>query len=439
MPVHVNKMTISENKVYGIVDINNCFVSCERVFNPRLINKACIVLSNNDGCVVARSQEAKALGIKMGVPVFKIKDLILKNDVQVLSSNYELYGEMSRRFHKLLEGFVDPLSKEIYSIDEAFLDLTDYQSLYDPYQYSQLIKKRINDWLNLPVCIGLGRSKTEAKLANYIAKNNPHFNGVCDLILMDLCSKEQLYNEIDVTEVWGVGHQISKKLKSLNINTVFDLACADEFFIKRQFSIVLQRTVLELRGISCLNIEHTPPPKKQIVSSRTFGNAVTTIDELKRAVVFYLQDAFKRLRSDLLLCGHLTVFANSSPFDTNTAYYSKSQAYTFPTPTDNLLEMSKAAAKLIEEIYAPDVKFKKCGVMLSFLEPKATFNYDLLTDPVALKRNENLMASIEDIHKKFGKNQLALGASQLNTGNWQMSRSNLSINPFSIKSLLRVN
>ena len=432
-------MSKNRDKVFAIVDIDNCYISCERVFNPKLIGKVCIVTSNNDGCVVARSPEAKSIGIKMGVPIFKIRDLIAKYDIQVLSSNYELYGEMSRRFHKILQGFVSPSQLENYSIDEAFLDLTSYQLLFDLHQYSHEIRNRIYSWLGLQVCVGLGGSKTESKLATHLAKKHAFFKGVCDLTTMDLCSKEQLFSDIDVGEVWGVGSRISQRLKALNIVSVLDLVCADDQFIKKHFSIVLQRTVLELRGISCLEIEHTPPPKQQIISSRSFAKAVTSKEELKEAMLYYVQDAFKRLRNDKSLCGGISVFANSNYFDTKYPYYSKSSSYVFPTATDNLLELSKAAIKLIDDIYQPDVNFKKCGVFFIFLEPKITHNYDLLTDPELLKRNECLMNSIEEIHSKFGKKNLALGASQINQGNWQMSRSNLSINPFSIKSLLHIN
>ncbi|XP_028166579.1 uncharacterized protein LOC114357255 [Ostrinia furnacalis] len=200
----------------------------------------------------------------------------------------------------------------------------------------------------------------------------------------------------------------------MNINTVLDLACADDQIIKKYFSIVLQRTVLELRGISCLELESVPPPKQQIISSRSFPKHVTSRDELNDALLYHLQDAFKRLRDDKSLCGCITTFANSNYFDKNTSYYSKSSSYVFPTPTDNLLELSKAAARLTDSIYQSGVNFKKCGVGLTFLESKTTHNYDLLTDPEDIKRNESLMSSIEEVHSKFGKKTLALGASQMN-------------------------
>ena len=229
---------------------------------------------NNDGCAVARSNEAKALGIKMGVPLFQIKDIVQKHNVQVLSSNYALYAEMSRRFHKILGQYVTESEQEIYSIDECFLDLSAYYKNYDLTKYGQDMRQKILKWIGLPVCVGIGKSKTEAKIANHIAKKNPSFNGVCDLVNMDLCNKEYYLAQIEVSEVWGVGRKHSKKLQTMNINTVLDLASADPREMQKRFSIVMARTVAELQGISCIEIEHTPPCKKQIVASRSFGSRV---------------------------------------------------------------------------------------------------------------------------------------------------------------------
>ncbi|MFJ0375665.1 Y-family DNA polymerase, partial [Acinetobacter baumannii] len=250
-----------KSKVYALVDINNCYVSCERIFKPSLNNKPVIVLSNNDGCAVARSQEAKDLGIKMGVPLFQIKDIVEKHQVQVLSSNYALYAEMSRRFMKVLSDFVAPQEQEIYSIDECFLDLTAHFGNYDLTDYAQQIRQRVFSWLGLPVCIGIGRSKTEAKLANHIAKKNAHFNGVCNLVSMDPCSTENLYQAIDVSEVWGIGRKHTKKLNSMAIHSVMDFVLTSPLMIRDQFSVVMHRTLLELHGIACIELEHTPPAK----------------------------------------------------------------------------------------------------------------------------------------------------------------------------------
>ncbi|MDN8518260.1 Y-family DNA polymerase, partial [Acinetobacter baumannii] len=273
-----------ENKVFALVDVNNCYVSCERVFNPELIDKPVIVLSNNDGCAVARSNEAKKLGIKMGVPLFQIKDIVQQNNVIVLSSNYTLYAEMSRRFHKVLGTYVTESEQEIYSIDECFLDLTDYYENFNLSSYAQDMRITILKWIGLPCCVGIGSSKTEAKIANHIAKKYPAFNSVCNLVDMDLCNKEAFFSEIDVTEVWGVGRKHSKKLQGMGINSVFDLACTDPREMKKNFTIVMARTVAELQGISCIEIEDTPSSKKQIIKSCSFGAKVTELNDLKEAI-----------------------------------------------------------------------------------------------------------------------------------------------------------
>ncbi|MFM7811285.1 MAG: DUF4113 domain-containing protein [Acinetobacter junii] len=428
-----------ENKVFALVDVNNCYVSCERMFNPSLSDKPVIVLSNNDGCAVARSNEAKALGIKMGVPLFQIKDIVQKHNVQVLSSNYALYAEMSRRFHKILGQYVTESEQEIYSIDECFLDLTAYYKHYDLTKYGQDMRQKILKWIGLPVCVGIGKSKTEAKIANHIAKKNPSFNGVCDLVNMDLCNKEDYLAQIEVSEVWGVGRKHSKKLQTMNINTVLDLASADPREMQKLFSIVMARTVAELQGISCIEIEHTPPSKKQIVASRSFGSRVTELTDLKEAISMYAQDACTRLRSEGLLCGTIIAFVQSNPFDPNVPFYNKSVSYTFPEPTDFAPELAKAATLMLNHIYKAGIKYKKCGVVLTCLEPKSGHTYDLLTDFDEIEKKERLMKAMECVHQKFGKKKIGIGPCFVPNRNWSMSREKLSKNPFRWDDLLIIN
>ncbi|NAS03956.1 Y-family DNA polymerase [Acinetobacter haemolyticus] len=427
-----------ENKVFALVDVNNCYVSCERMFNPNLIDKPVIVLSNNDGCAVARSNEAKALGIKMGVPLFQIKDIVQKHNVQVLSSNYALYAEMSRRFHKILGQYVTESEQEIYSIDECFLDLSAYYKNYDLTKYGQDMRQKILKWIGLPVCVGIGKSKTEAKIANHIAKKNPSFNGVCDLVNMDLCNKEYYLAQIEVSEVWGVGRKHSKKLQTMNINTVLDLASADPREMQKRFSIVMARTVAELQGISCIEIEHTPPSKKQIVASRSFGSRVTELTDLKEAISMYAQDACSRLRSEDLLCGTIIAFVQSNPFDPNVPFYNQSVSYTFPEPTDFAPELAKAATLMLNHIYKAGIKYKKCGVVLTCLEPKNGHTYDLLTDFEEIEKKERLMKAMECVHQKFGKKKIGIGPCFVPNRNWTMSRDKLSKNPFKWDELLTI-
>ncbi|WP_336938955.1 Y-family DNA polymerase [Acinetobacter modestus] len=427
-----------ENKVFALVDVNNCYVSCERMFNPSLRDKPVIVLSNNDGCAVARSNEAKALGIKMGVPLFQIKEIVQKNNVQVLSSNYALYAEMSRRFHKILGQYVTEAEQEIYSIDECFLDLTAYYKNYDLTEYGQDMRQKILKWIGLPCCVGIGRSKTEAKIANHIAKKNPSFDGVCDLVNMDLCNKEDYLRQIDVSEVWGVGRKISKKLQTMGVNTVLDLASSDPREIQKRFSIVMARTVAELQGISCIEVEHTPPSKKQIVASRSFGNRVTELTDLKEAISMYAQDACNRLRSEDLICGTIIAFVQSNPFDPNVPFYNKAVSYTFPEPTDFAPELAKAATLMLNHIYKEGIRYKKCGVLLTCLEPKSGHTYDLLTDFDEIEKKERLMKAMECVHQKFGKKKIGIGPCFVPGRNWSMSRDKLSKNPFRWDELLLI-
>ncbi|MBP2605510.1 Y-family DNA polymerase [Acinetobacter calcoaceticus] len=427
-----------ENKVFALVDVNNCYVSCERVFNPSLIDKPVIVLSNNDGCAVARSNEAKKLGIKMGVPLFQIKDVVQQNNVIVLSSNYTLYAEMSRRFHKVLGTYVTESEQEIYSIDECFLDLTDYYENFNLSSYAQDMRITILKWIGLPCCVGIGSSKTEAKIANHIAKKYPAFNSVCNLVDMDLCNKEAFLAEIDVSEVWGVGRKHSKKLQAMGINSVFDLACTDPREMKKKFSIVMARTVAELQGISCIEIEHTPQTKQQIIASRSFGSRVTELEDLKEAISMYAQDACSRLRDESLLCGCMIAFVQSNPFDPNVPFYNKSISGGFSEPTDCAMDLVKAATRMVGEIFKEGVKYKKCGVILTGLEPKSGHTYDLLTDFETIEKKEKLMKTLEGVHQKYGKKKLGVGPCFIPGRTWSMSRDKLSKNPFRVDGLLTV-
>ncbi|MFP0625943.1 DNA polymerase thumb domain-containing protein [Acinetobacter baumannii] len=425
-----------QNKVFFLIDVNNMYVSCERVFDPSLNERPVIVLSNNDGCAVARSNESKALGIKMGVPLFQIKDIVQQHNVIVLSSNYAMYAEMSRRFHTILASYVTAEEVEPYSIDECFVDFSAYEKNFDLEKVGQQMRQQIWKWLGLPVCVGIGRSKTEAKIANHIAKKNPGFNSVCDLVNMDPCNKEYYFSLIDVSEVWGVGRKHAKKLQSMGINTVFDLACAEPREMQKRFSIVMARTIYELQGISCIEIEHTPPSKKQIVASRSFGGRVTELTDLKEAISMYAQDACKRLRDEGLLCGCMIAFVQSNPFDANVPFYNKSITGSFSEPTDCAIDFVKAATRMLNDIYKEGIKYKKCGVVLTCLEPKSGHTYDLLTDFETIEKKEQLMRALENVHTKFGKKKIGVGPCFIPNRNWSMSRDKLSRNPFRWDELL---
>lgn len=426
-------------RIFALVDVNNCYASIERFFNPKLNNRPVIVLSNNDGCAVARSAEAKAIGIKMGEPLFKIIDLVKRNNVAVLSSNYPVYAEMSKRFHAILKQFVAPYEHETYSIDEAFLELTAYQQNYDLDAYARLMKNRIWQWIGLPVCVGIGRSKTEAKMANHLAKTYPTFDGVCNLVSFPSNIRDLLYRQTSVAEVWGVGRQHSKKLESMGITKVYDLMMSNPYHMESLFSVVMKRTVLELNGIACIEIEDTPPSRKQIISSRAFKQKITNKDDLREAIARRTQEAFTRIRKDEALCGCIIGFAHSSPFDINKPFYKKELSQPFSVPTDDIRKLIKATTRMIDHIYKQDVDFKKCGVVLTALESKHTYTYDLLTDYSDLEKTENLMVAIEDIQEKFGKFKLGFGGSMYQNRAWSMSQNLKSNNYFTFEGMLTIN
>lgn len=414
------------------------YVSCERVFDPSLNDRPVIVLSNNDGCAVARSNEAKSLNIKMGVPLFQIIDIVQQHKVLVLSSNYAMYAEMSRRFHTILASYVTAEEVEPYSIDECFIDFSAYEKNFDLEKVGQEMRQQIWKWLGLPVCVGIGRSKTEAKIANHIAKKNPGFNSVCDLVNMDPCNKEYYFAQIDVSEVWGVGRKHAKKLYSMGVKSVLDLACTEAREMQRQFSIVMARTINELQGISCIEIEDTPASKKQIIKSCSFGAKVTELDDLKEAIAMHAQEACKRLRDEESLCGCLLVFVQSSPFDESAPFYNKSITGAFSEPTDCSTDFVRAAVKMVSEIFKEGIKYKKCGVILTGLEPKAGHTYDLLTDFEVIEKKEQLMKTLDNVHTKFGKKKLGVGPCYVPGRTWSMSRDKLSRNPFRWEELLTI-
>lgn len=426
-------------KIYALVDINNCYVSCERFFNPKLNDVPVIVLSNNDGCAVARSNEAKSLGIKMGVPLFQIKDIVQQNNVQVLSSNYAIYAEMSRRFHSILASYVAPHEQEIYSIDECFLDLTSFKNKFDLVEYCQNMRSQILKWIGLPVSIGIGRSKTEAKIANFMGKKAKRFDGVCDLANMNPIHREYYWSLIDVGEVWGIGRKQNQKMKSMNINTVLDLSKSNPPVMKKLFNICIQRTVMELNGISCMPIDDQPQPKQQIVASRSFGEKITELDDLKEAISKYVQDAVKRLRDDQLLCNTISVFVQSSPFDKTCPYYSKSLSFKFPEPTDYVIDLVEKAYQLLKIIFLPGIKYKKCGVYYSDLILKSNYIPDLLADQETKIQNENLMKAYENIQSRFGKAKISIGPCYFKNRKWSMSRDMLSKNYFIKEGFIKVN
>lgn len=398
---------MAKQRIFALIDINNAYVSFERVFNPKLNNRPVVVLSNNDGCVVSRSAEAKALGIKMAVPIFQIQQLIEQHQVAVLSSNYALYAEMSKRFMNILAGFVAQGDQEIYSIDECFLELTGYEQLYPLNDYAQHILSTITQWLGITCCIGIGYSKTQAKLANHLAKTHPSFRGVCNMVDEDLCSIDELLIHTDVSEVWGVGRQLTKQLNAMNIHSVMDLAQADEYRLGKHFSVVLENTVRELKGMSCIELEDQTPNRKQIISSRSFGQPVQEQQALSAALTEFTLRAVERLRSQNLICKAVGVSIHTSQFKQQDAYHPYTIVH-LNDYTDDVLQINQAVQSGLKRVYKAEHRYKKAGIVLLDIIPSNQHAPDLFFDTSQSDKRKHLSATLAKVNAAFGKDKLVL-------------------------------
>ena len=394
----------------AIIDVNNFYVSCERVFNPKLENKPVVVLSNNDGCAISRSNEAKALGIKMGTPWFKFKEFAKQENVTALSSNYTLYLDMSHRVMTLLSKFSP--DQEVYSIDESFLDLTSFKSK-DLIQYSQQIKTKIKQWTGLPVSIGIGSTKTLSKLANHIAKKNSSFKGVCNLNVMDQDTLETWMSHIPVNEVWGVGRSLALKLNQLGIISVLDLKLADPDYIRQQFSIVLEKTVRELNGLICMELKDIAEPNKEIMVSRSFGRRVKDKQELIEAITSYTSRAAERMRKQESVATSLYVYIRTSPHDDKKQYANGVNIPLFQ-PTDDSMVLTNAALLGLDYIYRDGFDYQKAGVTLCNLTSKDKMQGNLFKDTIAHSR----MKIMDTINQRW-KGKLKLGSEGMRK-EWEM-------------------
>ena len=414
------------NQLFALVDVNNFYVSCERVFAPKLEGVPMVVLSNNDGCAVARSAEVKALGVKMATPWFQMKDLAKQHGIQAYSSNYTLYGDMSSRVVEVLRRFTPNL--EVYSIDESFLQIETVLKQYaDPTSLGQIIKQDVKDTTGLPVCVGIGTSKTLAKLANHLAKKHPQFAGVCDISSMP---KEALYQwmaETAVGEVWGIGGKTAKKLKELKINSVFDLAQISPQAMRQQFGVVIERICYELRGVSCLQLEEVAPAKQQIISSRSFGKPVTSMEELAESVATHAARGAEKLRSQKSVTGALTIFVQTNPHKPFEPQHHQSITVVLSDPSDNTLTLTSAALKGLKQIYKTGFKYKKAGVILNLLADKPTMQQSLFDDIEVKGKSAGLMKAMDSINSRFGNAAIKTAASGTKQ-DWQMRSANRSPN-----------
>ena len=397
---------------FALIDCNNFYVSCERVFNPSLEGRPVVVLSNNDGCCVARSNEVKALGVKMGAPWFQLQELAERHGIIARSSNYTLYADMSNRVMGILAGFSP--RQEIYSIDECFLDLTGFTQV-DLTRYGQTIRAKISRWVGLPVCVGIGPTKTLAKLANHVAKKRPQYDGVFDYGLLSTSEQSTLLESIDVGEVWGVGGRITARLNRRGITHVLALREADPKILRREFGVTLERTLRELRGESCLALEEVNPPKQQIMCSRSFGKLVLRVEELREAVMAYTARAAEKLRGQQSVAGSIHVFLNTNRFKTDEPQYQAGLTVPLLSPTSDTLALVKAALFGLEQLYRPGYRYQKAGVMLLELDSARSRQLQLFDEPEseAMERRKRLMKTLDEVNCRMGKGVLRLAGEGL--------------------------
>ncbi|MDC0163600.1 Y-family DNA polymerase [Candidatus Pelagibacter sp.] len=408
--------SIQCTKKIALIDCNSFYVSCERLFNPKIRKKPVVVLSNNDGCIVSRSNEAKALGIKMGEPYFKAKDIIVKNKVEVFSSNYSLYGDLSRRVMRTLKRFNSDI--EIYSIDEAFIDLSNFPD-NEVENVAQEIRATVLQWTGIPTSVGIAKTKTLSKVANHIAKKKQ--SGVTNFIGVE--NIDPLLEKVDINDVWGIGRQLTKFYHKNGIYNAKQLKNKSNTWIKKSSNVLGSRTAMELRGISCIDIEKTKSKRKSCVVSRSFGQRVEKYQELKEAVAGYCLNASEKIRSESLTAKSITVFIRTSPFQSRFGYYSNSKTIDFPIATNDSIEIVKTALTALESIFKNGYRYQKAGVLLSGLS-ESTNNKNLFSSEKDEKIS-SLMKSIDNTNYRYGRSTLSLASAGVHK-KWSSKRQHYS-------------
>ena len=409
----------TKKKIIALVDCNSFYVSCERLFNPKISQSPVVVLSNNDGCVIARSAEAKKIGIKMGEPYFKIKNIVTVNNVQVFSSNYALYGDISRRIMTILKNLFPII--EYYSIDEAFLDLSN-MSIKNMNSFIIDIKKTIYQNTGIPVSIGVGNNKTLSKIANHLAKKNTE--GVADLTKLTQEEINSILKNIDIEDVWGVGRQLSNLYKKNKINNAYELKYSSSSWIKKNTNVFGLKTVMELNGVSCIMLETSEKKKrKSCCVSKSFGNKVESFEELKEAVVTHCLNAAEKIRADEQLVKSVIVFIRTSPFDKH-LFLSRSEKIDLAISTDDSMILSRACVDALKKIFVKGYRYQKAGVVFLGLINNNEYGQNLFIDKNSQKSN-SLMKAIDSMNVKFGRNSLTLADSGVGHC-WKMRRDHSS-------------
>ncbi|MGC6470993.1 MAG: Y-family DNA polymerase [Flavobacteriales bacterium] len=400
----------------ALADCNNFYASCERVFQPKLEGKPILVLSNNDGCVIARSNQAKALGIKMGVPVFQLKKLIKQYDIQLFSSNFTLYGDLSKRVMSTIQQEVKAM--EVYSIDEAFMDFSGEGS---PLEKGIALKQKVKQYTGIPISIGIAPTKTLCKVAGLIAKKYTS-SGV--FVLQEPALIDRALKWLPVEELWGVGRRHGRMLKNMGINSAYDLCRADDSWIKRRLSVVGLRMVKELKGTPCFPIEQNASRKKNICTSRSFSKSITTIDELKEAVSNYASNCAYKLRKQKSCTTRVSVFIHTNPFKPSDKQYKGVTSITLDTPTNDSMEVVRLAIQALNKIYRPNYRYKKAGVIIGDIVPQKQQQLSLF-DHVDRKKQQAIMTALDSINDRVGREKVRL-AIQGSQRKWRMKQEQLS-------------
>jgi len=398
----------------ALVDCNNFYVSCERLFRPDLRTTPVVVLSNNDGCVVSRSNEAKAIGVRMGQPWFECKALAEEHGILALSSNYALYADLSNRVMNVLSTY-SPRT-EVYSIDECFVDLTGTPKLRD---VSYQIREQVIQWTGIPVCVGIGPTKTLAKLSNFVAKRHPRSKGVFNYNDLTEAQQTKLLSQITVDEVWGVGRKLTKRLGEHGIQTVQDLRLAHTPTLRAEFGVVIEKTQRELQGIACIDLQEVVPDKQQIISSRSFGSMVQDVDVLKDAMSTFVANACAKLRAQDSHASVIQVFLHTNRFRKDLPQYMPSLAIPLPMPTNDSLAVNKWACHLIDLMFKPEYQYKKAGVVLSEISPTSHIQGDLLA--LETETNSRLMTAIDQLNSRFGRGAVKISTQGAHK-DWQMKQ-----------------
>ena len=410
-------MLYNKNKI-ALVDCNSFYVSCERLFNPSIIKKPVIVLSSNDGCVISRSTEAKALGIKMGEPYFKVEKIIKKNDVKVFSSNYSLYGDISRRVMKTLKQFSPQM--EIYSIDEAFLNLSSIRN-ENLFEHGNKIRKTVLKWTGIPTSIGIATTKTLSKAANHIAEKEQ--SGIVNLI--NTKQIDQILKEIEINEVWGVGRQLTKFYIKNGIHTAYQLKNMHNNWIKKNTNVLGSRTAMELRGIPCVSLWAHQEKRKNCCVSRSFGRKVTKLEELSESVTTHCLNAAEKIRSDNQTTKRITVFIRTSPFQKDKNYYANSKDIDLPVRTNDSIELVKQALIALQYIYRKGYKYQKAGIIFSGLNEVDIYKKNLFSSINNEEKRKRLMKAIDYTNIKYGRQALSIAQARLKK-RWNIKRQHSS-------------